>query len=88
MGKHSEALDYYERSLEIKKETLPQNDLSLATSYNNIALMYDDNRNYKKAVEYVQQALQIRQQTLSEDHPDLISTREFIDRLKTQTQNV
>lgn len=88
MGKHSEALDYYERSLEIKKETLPQNDLSLATSYNNIALMYDDNRNYKKAVEYVQQALQIRQQTLSENHPDLISTREFIDRLKTQTQNV
>ncbi|CAF2134421.1 unnamed protein product, partial [Rotaria magnacalcarata] len=37
-GKHPEAVKLYEKSLEIKRKTLPEDDASLANTYNNIAL--------------------------------------------------
>ena len=36
MGEYSKALSYYEKSLEIKQQSLPPNHPDLAASYNNI----------------------------------------------------
>ena len=33
IGNYSEALVYYERALQIRQKALPENDLSLASSY-------------------------------------------------------
>ena len=41
MGEYSKALSYYEQALEILQKTLPANHPDLATSYNNIGLVYD-----------------------------------------------
>ena len=35
MGEYSKALEYYEKSIEIKKIALPQNHPDLAASYSN-----------------------------------------------------
>ncbi|CAF1330574.1 unnamed protein product, partial [Rotaria magnacalcarata] len=51
-GKYPEAVKFYEESLEIKRKTLPEDDASLATSYNNIGGVYDRMGEYSKALEF------------------------------------
>ena len=70
-GKLSKALEYYEKSLEIKKKTLPANHPSLATSYNNIGGVYNSMGEYSKALEYYEKSLEICKQTLPANHPSL-----------------
>ena len=50
MGEYEKALASYERSLEIKKIALPPNHPDLATSYNNIGLVYHSMGEYEKAL--------------------------------------
>ena len=52
MGEYEKALASCERSLEIKKTALPPNHPSLATSYNNIGLVYHSMGEYEKALSY------------------------------------
>ena len=70
-GKYTEALEYYEKSIEIKKKTLPANHPSLAASYNNIGLVYYNMGEYSKALEYYEKSLEIRKKTLPTSHPHL-----------------
>ena len=44
MREYSKALEYYQKSIEIKKIALPKKHSKLATSYNNIALVYNNMR--------------------------------------------
>ena len=41
-AEYSKALSYYEKALEIRQKTLPANHPDLATSYNNIGLVYNE----------------------------------------------
>ncbi|CAF4303304.1 unnamed protein product, partial [Rotaria sordida] len=50
MGEYSKALSSYEQSLEICKVALPPNHPDLATSYNNIGLVYNNMGEYSKAL--------------------------------------
>jgi len=73
-GEYSKALEYYEKSLEIRKKTLPANHPDLATSYNNIGLVYRSMGEYSKALEYYEKSLEIRKKTLPANHPDLATS--------------
>ncbi|CAF5003981.1 unnamed protein product, partial [Rotaria sp. Silwood1] len=46
----------------------------IATSYNNIGLVYKDKGDYDNALDYCKQALDIWKQTLPEEHPDIASS--------------
>jgi tetratricopeptide (TPR) repeat protein len=73
-GEYAEAIDFYEKSLEIWRKTLPPNDLNFANSYNNIGEVYDKMGEYSKALSYYEKALEIRQKTLPLNHPHLATS--------------
>ena len=71
MGEYSKALSYYEKALEIRKQSLPSNHPDLALSYNNIGAVYYNMGEYSKALSSFEKALEIRKQSLPSNHPDL-----------------
>ncbi|CAF1996519.1 unnamed protein product, partial [Rotaria magnacalcarata] len=73
-GKYPEAVKFYEKSLEIKRKTLPEDDASLANIYNNIALAYDNMGEYLNALDFYQKARKIKEKSMSADNPDLALT--------------
>ena len=73
-GNHQKALSYYEKSLDIKQQTLPAHHLALATSYNNIGFTHDSMGDYLKALPFLEKALAIKQQNLPANHPDLATS--------------
>jgi tetratricopeptide (TPR) repeat protein len=73
-GKHTDAITYYEKSLEIRQKTLPANYPSLATSYNNIGEVYRNMGEYSKALSSHEKALEIYQKTLPANHPLLATS--------------
>jgi tetratricopeptide (TPR) repeat protein len=73
-GKYAEAIEFYEKALEISQKTLPANHPNLASSYNNIGTVYDNMGEYSKALSYYEKALEIKQKTLPANHPDLATS--------------
>ncbi|CAF1586542.1 unnamed protein product, partial [Rotaria magnacalcarata] len=69
-GKYPEAVKFYEKSLEIHRKTLPEDDASLASTYSNIGAVYYKMREYSKALEYYEKSLKIREISLPPTHPD------------------
>jgi len=61
MEMHSDALDYFKKSLETHLAHSSEETPSIATCYNNIAGEYDSMGEYDKAIEYYNQALAIRE---------------------------
>jgi tetratricopeptide (TPR) repeat protein len=82
MGEYSKALSSYERSLEIKKIALPPNHPSLATSYNNIGLVYDNMGECSKALSYYENAQEIWQKSLPLTHPHISGVKNNIEMVK------
>jgi tetratricopeptide (TPR) repeat protein len=70
-GNFTKAIEYHEKSLEIKLKTFGEDHPNVANSYNNIGSLYDSQGNYTKAIEYYVKSLEIRLKTLGEDHPDV-----------------
>jgi tetratricopeptide (TPR) repeat protein len=56
-GQHKEALDYYQKSLNINLSYLSANDSTLAVTYNNMGCVYLSQSNYNKALEFQKLAL-------------------------------
>jgi hypothetical protein len=81
-GKYAEAIEFYEKALEIWQKTLPANHPDLATSYNNIGLVYDNMGEYSKALSYYERALTIRQRSLPPNHPHIQTVRKSIEIVK------
>ncbi|CAF4378511.1 unnamed protein product, partial [Rotaria magnacalcarata] len=73
-GKYPEAVKFYEKSLEIKRKTLPDDDASLAPIYSNIGGVYGRMGEYSKALEYYEKSLQIREISLPPTHPNLATS--------------
>jgi Tfp pilus assembly protein PilF len=73
-GKYAEAIEFYEKALEIKQKTLPASHLDLAASYNNIGQVYDNMGEYSKALSYYEKALEIYQKTLPANHRSLATS--------------
>ncbi|CAF1352934.1 unnamed protein product [Adineta steineri] len=68
---YEQAIEYYEKALEIQENTLPENHSYLAISYNNIAGVYMDRKEYSKALSFFEKALVVDEKILPENHPDL-----------------
>ena len=73
-GEYRVAVQFYEKALEIRQQTLPADHSSLATSYNNIGLAYKNMGEYSKALSSYEKALDIRQKTLSANHASLATS--------------
>ena len=84
MGEYSKALSSYERSLEIYKVALPPNHPDLATSYNNIGLVYHNMGEYSKALSYYERSLEIYKVALPPNHPSwLLPTAASVECITT-----
>jgi tetratricopeptide (TPR) repeat protein len=70
-GDYEKALCYYEKSLEIRRKTLPPNHPDLATSYNNIGSVYRNMGEYSKALSFYEKDLEICQKSLLPNHLNL-----------------
>ncbi|CAF5221597.1 unnamed protein product, partial [Rotaria magnacalcarata] len=73
-GEYPEAVKFYEKSLEIKRKTLSEDDVSLADTYGNIGIVYKNMGEYSKALEYYEKANKIFEISLSPTHPDLATS--------------
>jgi tetratricopeptide (TPR) repeat protein len=73
-GKYTEAITFYEKSLEIEQQRDPPNHHNLANTYNNIGNVYYNTSEYSKALSSHEKALEIRQKILPQDHLDLASS--------------
>ncbi|CAF3745036.1 unnamed protein product, partial [Rotaria socialis] len=71
LGEYQQAVTFYEKSLEIYRKKLPEDDASLAPTYGNIGGVYDNMGEYSKALEYYGKSLKIRENVLPPTHPDL-----------------
>ncbi|CAF3363082.1 unnamed protein product, partial [Rotaria socialis] len=70
-GEYQQAVTFYEKSLEIKRKTLPKDHASLAPTYSNIGAVYKNMGEYSKALEYYEKSHQILEISLPPTHPDL-----------------
>ena len=70
IAEYSKAKELYEKSLHIREEVLGENHPDIATSYNNLALVYADQGEYLKAQELFEKSLHIREEILGENHLD------------------
>ncbi|CAM4750050.1 unnamed protein product [Rotaria magnacalcarata] len=73
--KYTDAATFYEKSLEIKQKTLPEDHPSLATSYNNLGGVCQKKGEYLKAREFYEKALQIKMKSL--DPNDLVCATSY-----------
>ncbi len=68
-GAFDEALGYYKKSLEIRKElSYVENNLLVAESYSRLALVYYHLEHYTMALGYIEQTVRIREKLLAPDH--------------------
>ncbi|CAF4137007.1 unnamed protein product [Rotaria magnacalcarata] len=73
-GKYQEVANFYEKSLEIKRKILLEDDASLAPTYSNISHVYDNMGEYSKALEFYEKALKILEISLPPNHPNLATS--------------
>jgi len=63
-----EAIEMYEKALKIRKEALGEKDRSVANIYNNLGVIFYEEKYFEKALDNHQKALEIRK-TYGEDDP-------------------
>ncbi len=67
---YKKAEELYKKVLLIRKKVLGERHPKTATSYNNLAVVYDSQEKYKEAEELYNKALLIREKVLWAEHPD------------------
>ena len=73
-GDLKKAMEYHERVLAIRQQTLGPQHPVVASSYVNLAAVVQDQGDLEKAVEYYKRALAIMQETLGPQPPDVASS--------------
>jgi tetratricopeptide (TPR) repeat protein len=71
---YKQAFEYYEKALNIFKETFTEEDQNIAWSYNNLGIIYEKQKNYSKALDCLLKALDIKTKSLPSRHPCLSNT--------------
>ena len=79
MREYSKALSFYDIAFDIRQNILPANHPDLATSYNNIGVVYYNMQDRSKALSFLQKAMNIRAYSLPSTHPDLLGTRKWTE---------
>ena len=67
-GKYEDAVQYYEKSIEIKQKLLSPIHSDLAASYSDLATVYHNMGEYSKALSYYEALLEICQKSLPPNH--------------------
>lgn len=67
-GDYNKSLEYFNKTLEIQKNTLGENNLDITLTYKTIASACADFGNYNNALKYYNKALEIEKQILGENH--------------------
>ena len=80
-GEYEEAVQYYEKSIEIKERTISKNDPGLSVSYHNIASVYNNMGEYSKALGYYEKSIEITKIALPQNHPNLAISYSNIGRV-------
>ena len=75
-GQYAKAEPLYQQSLAIHRKSLGPDHPGVATSLNNLAMLYYSQGQYAKAEPLHQQALAIFLKTLPADHPNLATVME------------
>ena len=70
VAEYEKAGKLYEKSLRISERVLGEEHPDTATSYNNLAGLYERQGEYEKAEELYEKSLRIRERVLGEEHPD------------------
>jgi pentatricopeptide repeat protein len=70
-GDYESSLEWHQKSIEIKKQTLKSNNPSIGYSYNSIANVYQKQGDYKHALEYYNKTLSVWKKLYNENHPDV-----------------
>jgi CHAT domain-containing protein/Tfp pilus assembly protein PilF len=73
-GDYTQALEGFQKALEIRRVVLREGHPRVAESYNNIALVYHDQGDYTRALEAHQKALEIRLAAFGEQHPSVATS--------------
>ncbi|CAF3482008.1 unnamed protein product, partial [Rotaria socialis] len=73
-GEYQQAVTCYEKSIEINRKTLPQDDASLAPTYGNIGGVHNNMGEYSKALQYYEKSLKIREISVLPTHPALANS--------------
>ncbi|KAM7449991.1 hypothetical protein ABFA07_002105 [Porites harrisoni] len=74
LGQHSEAKEYYEKGLIIRKEIYGEKHGDVAASYNNLGIVYRNLGQYSVAKEYYEKALIITKEIYGEKHGDVAAS--------------
>ncbi len=71
---YTDSVQFYNKALAISEKVLGVEHPDIATTYNNIAGVYDSQGDYPKALEWYNKALEIREKVLGAEHPDTAIT--------------
>lgn len=74
MKQYDIAIEYYYKSLDLKKTIYKKSHPSIATVYHNLALVYKELKEYEKAEDLYKESLEVKINTLDSNHPALAST--------------
>ena len=86
-GKYTEAIPLAEKALAIREKVLGGEHPDVATSLNNLALLYDSQGNYTKAEPLYTRALAILEKVLGKEHPDVALSLNNLGRLYREQGN-
>jgi CHAT domain-containing protein/Tfp pilus assembly protein PilF len=86
-GKYAEAIPLAQRSLAIREKVLGPEHPDVATSLNNLALLYSDRGNYAEAEPLYQRSLTIREKALGPEHPSVATSLNNLAGLYRQMGN-
>ncbi|CAF3411287.1 unnamed protein product [Rotaria socialis] len=73
-GEIKEALQSYEKALDIFKQTFADDHENIAWCYNNLGIIYLEQKKFSEALQYLTKALNIKQGKLPDGHPCLGNT--------------
>jgi tetratricopeptide (TPR) repeat protein len=73
-GLYPESQIALEQCLVIREKILPDNDTKIATTLNNLALLYDSQGKYEEAEPLYQRSLEIYEKAFGKDHPSVATT--------------
>ena len=84
-GKYRQAEPLFQRALKIREKVLGAEHPDVASSLNNLALLYKTQGLYEKAEPLFQRSLKIREKVLGAEHPDIAeSLNNLAELYKTQ----
>ena len=87
-GMYSEATEVAEEAVRIAKKALGPDHPSVATSLNNLALLYKAQGEYAEAEPLHKRALEIWEKALGPDHPNVATVLEIMAELYEDMGNV